>query len=300
MCLGMNPDILRAGRALRLDLEPQLRGPPGPRRAHAPRQPADGGRRRGRRSLRRHPGVEVSRDARRRLEAGGPARGVHRRPAQADPAVRSAGRADPRLITRDGRAIDRFCDLGRRRRRIGRARDGRPSRLDRSAGRLLGPMSAAQERLAGRPAGGSSSAGISPPRMARRFARGQRYDAVVSRLCIHHLPDERKRELYGEAFELLEPGGLFLNWEHVGNRRARRGACSTSTSWSEWSRPNRRASILARKRRSGAPTSDARGRHPARPGDPEHGCARSASSKWTLLQGARAGDVRRRQAEGRQ
>ena len=29
MCLGMNPDILRAGRALRLDLEPQLRGPPG-------------------------------------------------------------------------------------------------------------------------------------------------------------------------------------------------------------------------------------------------------------------------------
>ena len=37
MCLGMNPDILAARRALRLDLEPQLRGPPGPRRAHAPR-----------------------------------------------------------------------------------------------------------------------------------------------------------------------------------------------------------------------------------------------------------------------
>ena len=35
MCLGMNPDIARARRALRLDLEPQLRGPPGPRRAHA-------------------------------------------------------------------------------------------------------------------------------------------------------------------------------------------------------------------------------------------------------------------------
>ena len=29
MCLGMNPDILAPGRALRLDLEPQLRGPPG-------------------------------------------------------------------------------------------------------------------------------------------------------------------------------------------------------------------------------------------------------------------------------
>ena len=55
MCLGMNPDILAAGRALRLHVEPQLRGPPGPRGPHAPRQPADGGRRGNRRALRRHP-----------------------------------------------------------------------------------------------------------------------------------------------------------------------------------------------------------------------------------------------------
>ena len=37
MCLGMNPDIAAPGRARRLDLEPQLRGPPGPRRPLAPR-----------------------------------------------------------------------------------------------------------------------------------------------------------------------------------------------------------------------------------------------------------------------
>ena len=34
----------RARPALRLDLEPQLRGPPGPWRPHAPRQPGDGSR----------------------------------------------------------------------------------------------------------------------------------------------------------------------------------------------------------------------------------------------------------------
>ena len=71
MCLGMNPDILAARRALRLDLEPQLRGAPGPRRAHAPRLPADGRRRGDRGALRRHPELELSERAtpRRRLAA---------------------------------------------------------------------------------------------------------------------------------------------------------------------------------------------------------------------------------------
>ena len=41
MCLGMNPDILAAGRALRLDVEPELRGPPGRgRRARISLSPA--------------------------------------------------------------------------------------------------------------------------------------------------------------------------------------------------------------------------------------------------------------------
>jgi tRNA (cmo5U34)-methyltransferase len=41
------------------------------------------------------------------------------------------------------------------------------------------------------------------------------FGAAVSALAIHHLTSARKRALFGELYELLEPGAIFVNMDHV-------------------------------------------------------------------------------------
>jgi SAM-dependent methyltransferase len=41
------------------------------------------------------------------------------------------------------------------------------------------------------------------------------FDAIVSGYSIHHQSDTRKREIYAEIFNLLHPGGWFVNVEHI-------------------------------------------------------------------------------------
>lgn len=71
-------------------------------------------------------------------------------------------------------------------------------------------LSAARERF-----GDSGRVEVIAHDLARCLPPLGPFDAVVSSFAIHHCVDDRKRALYAEVFELLTPGGVFLNLEHV-------------------------------------------------------------------------------------
>jgi tRNA (cmo5U34)-methyltransferase len=121
------------------------------------------------------------------------------------------------LFERSGRPLLRFIDIG--------AGDGAMTRLLRSVAPSAEavlvdysePMLArAQQRLGEAGGGGWRTAhgDLRDPAWHEALPGG-RYDAAVSSYAIHHLPAARKRALFAEIRELLEPGAMFVNMDFV-------------------------------------------------------------------------------------
>jgi len=120
-----------------------------------------------------------------------------------------------RVLTRAPRSIARFLDLG--------CGGGAMAALVRSVAPgaravlvdFSEPMLAeACLRGGGDPGWEVLRGDLAEPGWRSQLPTG-RYDLVVSGLAIHHLPSVRKRELFGEVHDLLEPGGLFVNMDYV-------------------------------------------------------------------------------------
>jgi tRNA (cmo5U34)-methyltransferase len=121
-----------------------------------------------------------------------------------------------RLFARHGRPVKRFLDLGCG---AGAMSELMLSTQDGSEAVLVDfsqPMLArAAVNLAGYGGRWQAITGDLNDPAWREGLPGGRYDAVVSGLAIHHLPPERKRTLFAEIFELLEPGAMFVNMDYV-------------------------------------------------------------------------------------
>jgi len=121
-----------------------------------------------------------------------------------------------RLLARRRRPVSRFLDLG--------CGDGALTQLVvdayPSAEVVMVDFSEPMLERAGerlrrmRVQGTLVRADLNDPAWTARLPGG-RFDAVVSGLAIHHLPAQRKRELFAELFGLLEPGGVFVNMDYV-------------------------------------------------------------------------------------
>ena len=76
-------------------------------------------------------------------------------------------------------------------------------------------LDAARARLGCDPRATVTKVDFSSPAWLEAVASDNPFDIVVSGFAIHHRPDGEKMRIYSEVFEILSPGGIFLNLEHV-------------------------------------------------------------------------------------
>jgi tRNA (cmo5U34)-methyltransferase len=119
--------------------------------------------------------------------------------------------AEAMLVEALPERIDHFLDLG--------TGDGRLISLVREAhpqARAVGlDLSEPMLARAGARFDGDGSVELRAHDLSEPLPPGEKFDAIVSGLAIHHLEDARKHEAFAEIRELLRPGGVFANLDLV-------------------------------------------------------------------------------------
>lgn len=122
-----------------------------------------------------------------------------------------------RLIDASGGPVERFLDLGCG---DGILSDAVLARFPGTRGILVDFSAPMLERAAKRFEGRTASVSFvnfdyGQPRWTDAIQDFAPLDVVISGYSIHHQPDARKRELYAQILDLLRPGGICVNVEHV-------------------------------------------------------------------------------------
>ncbi len=121
-----------------------------------------------------------------------------------------------RLFTRSGRPLRRFLDVGAGNGAMTQLLQGVAPSAEAVLVDYSEPMLASAAERLGEPGARWQAvrADLRDPSWRDALPSGS-YDAAVSGYAIHHLPAERKRDLFAEIRELLAPSAMFVNMDFV-------------------------------------------------------------------------------------